>query len=245
MIKIGALLIAMGTGYGGAITSLKWHNYDFIDRADHGRLLQSAISFDGKGEADNPTEGGCVITLSEKKQKCSSVIYKSGLTSIAKLGLWDSGKDSGVRLLKNISADGYNGISIATSFLIPIEHKTATVEALTIYTPSVWVVKAIRYDPVADKEYPVGNNGEKGLPVIISTTFGAIGMYSSELPYYVGPDLVGYGLFDLSDEGTMKLNCVFRHTNIPANSILSHQCTIFVGGLSDVKEQIRKRYLSK
>ncbi|MGH9808323.1 MAG: hypothetical protein ACRD9W_13880, partial [Terriglobia bacterium] len=42
----------------GAIESLQWGGTEFIDANDHGRDLQSAVSFDGLTECDNPTEAG-------------------------------------------------------------------------------------------------------------------------------------------------------------------------------------------
>lgn len=41
-----------------AICSVRWSNKEFIDDFDHGRQMQSAASFDGLGEAYNPTEAG-------------------------------------------------------------------------------------------------------------------------------------------------------------------------------------------
>ena len=42
----------------GAIESVRWGGIEFIDAYDHGRELQSAVSFDGLTECDNPTEAG-------------------------------------------------------------------------------------------------------------------------------------------------------------------------------------------
>ena len=46
--------------YGGAITSLTYNGYEFVDISDHGREIQSALSFDDLGECFNPTEAGNV-----------------------------------------------------------------------------------------------------------------------------------------------------------------------------------------
>src|SRR6185369_15112561 len=42
----------------GAFCSLKWQGREFIDANDHGRCLQSASSYDERGEGFNPTEAG-------------------------------------------------------------------------------------------------------------------------------------------------------------------------------------------
>src|ERR1700757_3591251 len=44
--------------YAGAIGSLKWKGIEFIDHHDHGRELQTAVSYDNLGEGENPTEAG-------------------------------------------------------------------------------------------------------------------------------------------------------------------------------------------
>lgn len=44
--------------FAGAFGYLFWNGKQFVDDYDHGRLLQSAVTFDGKSEAFNPTEGG-------------------------------------------------------------------------------------------------------------------------------------------------------------------------------------------
>src|SRR5271165_5163676 len=44
--------------FSGAIGSLKWKGIEFINHSDHGRELQTAVAYDGLGEAENPTEAG-------------------------------------------------------------------------------------------------------------------------------------------------------------------------------------------
>lgn len=44
--------------YAGAINSMTFRGVEYIDTADHGRQLQTAVSFDGHGECYNPTEAG-------------------------------------------------------------------------------------------------------------------------------------------------------------------------------------------
>ena len=44
--------------FSGAVCSISYRGKEHIDTRDHGRLLQSASSFDGYGECYNPTEGG-------------------------------------------------------------------------------------------------------------------------------------------------------------------------------------------
>ncbi|MDB5036802.1 MAG: hypothetical protein JWQ35_330 [Bacteriovoracaceae bacterium] len=52
------MTIRTSNQFAGAIYSLTWAGKEFINHDDHGRELQSAISFDGYGECLNPTEAG-------------------------------------------------------------------------------------------------------------------------------------------------------------------------------------------
>ena len=56
------IVITTTSRLAGAIHSLTWNGREFIDSADHGRQLQSAVNFDAgsriRGETYNPTEAG-------------------------------------------------------------------------------------------------------------------------------------------------------------------------------------------
>lgn len=53
-----ALVMESAPRFAGAISSLVYRGRQHVDSADHGRLFQSAIHFDGWGECLNPTQGG-------------------------------------------------------------------------------------------------------------------------------------------------------------------------------------------
>jgi hypothetical protein len=52
------LYVSGGARTAGAIDSVVWDSVEFINAADHGRELQTAVTFDGQGECYNPTEAG-------------------------------------------------------------------------------------------------------------------------------------------------------------------------------------------
>lgn len=54
------VLTASGGRFAGAISSLTYRGVQYIDIADHGRQMQSAIQLDGWGECYNPNEAGSV-----------------------------------------------------------------------------------------------------------------------------------------------------------------------------------------
>ena len=75
----------------GAVESIIWNGREFIDSVDHGRELQSAITYDYFGECLNPTQGG-----SEEDGKGSTStsvlmsMHVSGnrLVSTSKMAYW-------------------------------------------------------------------------------------------------------------------------------------------------------------
>lgn len=57
-LRTGEIALSTCDHDAGAICSLTWRRKQFIDDYDHGCQLQSAVSFDGRGESENPTEAG-------------------------------------------------------------------------------------------------------------------------------------------------------------------------------------------
>ena len=112
-LTLGAIILTLATGYNSAAVSLQHNGMKYLDASDHGRLLQSAISYDGQGEANNPTEGGCSGLLASKLQRCSKLLSKSKTGAFySVLGLWDSGMLSDTELLKTYTAEGDQGLSL-------------------------------------------------------------------------------------------------------------------------------------
>ncbi|OWJ64988.1 hypothetical protein BWR60_21710 [Inquilinus limosus] len=84
------LEIKTSTRMGGAIESLTWKGKEFINSADHGRLMQSASSFNKLGECYNPTEAGSAY---DKRGKSSSELIEfsaegNRLTSTSRPAYW-------------------------------------------------------------------------------------------------------------------------------------------------------------
>jgi hypothetical protein len=53
--------------FAGAVSGLQFRGKRYVNTADHGRLIQSAVSFDGWGECLNPTEAGSVSDGRQRK----------------------------------------------------------------------------------------------------------------------------------------------------------------------------------
>ncbi|HWH22947.1 MAG TPA: hypothetical protein VNT25_06660, partial [Allosphingosinicella sp.] len=54
------ILLRFDPWFAGAVSELRFRGKSYVNAADHGRLIQSAVSFDGWGECLNPTEAGSV-----------------------------------------------------------------------------------------------------------------------------------------------------------------------------------------
>lgn len=248
-------------GFGTAITELRYRGFQYLNNSDHGRSLQSAVSFDGRGECYNPTEAGS--WRGAEVQDTSKVILKNKFYSLEYMGWWYNPGDSCLNegllakypktsvtsdylLAKKYNIKG-NTLDINTTFYSPRDHETATFEALTAYVPS-WIFDSIeRYDPKDKTSYPYSRMGEDRFPVILYSTFYpvAIGIYSYDLPEYYGPDLVGYGAFKFPESKVNKLNCVFRKTKVRENSSHSFNCKVILGTLKEVRDTISTLEQSK
>lgn len=134
---------------GGAIGSVKWKGVEFINRADRGRELQSAISYDDNGECYNPTEAG---THTDKKDTSSSVLryvkYSPGVwENTAQMAFWLYGdrvgggcKDgpqvstpfSKTLINKNINMN-YKGDSAVIEYIVSFKNPVGVPKQKTTY----------------------------------------------------------------------------------------------------------------
>lgn len=247
--------------FGGAVSSLKFRGKEHLDSADHGRLLQSASSFDGYGECYNPTEGGAAPYSQNQDVSVvkSARVAGNQLWTVVDMGFWlnpgqpypngcgihpeikqavNTVATSGHILDKHLTVGlpGFpNVIEHQVTFHVPEYHSSATFEASTAYVPKEFS-RALYYDPKRRLEIDPGiQQGEQSFPVILATPDNryAIGVYSPELPQ----NGVGYGRFSFPDVN--KWNCVFREINVIAMPY-SYRCLIVLGTLKEVENTMRK-----
>ncbi|WP_146029824.1 hypothetical protein [Erythrobacter sp. SAORIC-644] len=74
-------LTASGNRFAGSISSLTYRGVEYIDIADHGRQMQSAIQLDGLGECYNPNEAGSRAD-GKKLTSQSSLQYISSVSNL-------------------------------------------------------------------------------------------------------------------------------------------------------------------
>ena len=247
--------------FGGAVSSLVFRGKEHLDSLDHGRLLQSASSFDGYGECFNPTEGGEASDSGNENVsvvRMAKVGYRS-LHTVADMGFWlspgqaypqgcgtrknvvkavNTTPTSGHILEKTITLGmpGFpNVINHSVTFYPPASFSSATFEASTGYVPKEFS-RALYYDVVNDVEIdPKDRQGEQSFPVVLSTQDDAyaIGVFSPQLPQ----EGIGYGRFTFPDVN--KWNCVFRELNVQPKPY-RYVCMIVLGTRQEVKGTLRR-----
>lgn len=260
----GGSTIAVGVSArtAGAIDSLTWGGTQFVNAFDHGRELQSAVTFDGYGECLNPTEAGSDKDGAGPRSTSLLTVLETGTdwlrtrTRMAYFmgpGAHYGGCPKGAGpytsplsddvLTKHVTlgAAGIgNAIAYRATFTAPRAHSTATYEVVTGYMPPDFA-RFWTYDPAQQTLAPLSKGpGEQGLPVILATADGtrAMGVYAPDLPQAKTPE-AGYGRFSFTEmEGpgnaTVKWNCVLRKT-APAAGDHSFTCYVLVGTLRDVR----------
>ncbi len=202
----GRTVMVTATGRSaGAIESLQWGGVEFLDANDHGRDLQSAISFDGLGECDNPTEAGASRD-GNRPQSSSSWLHKgfvanNVLRTSSHMAYWlrqgqrsaeckhalnegDPSPVSSTRLAKTVRfLPGFgNVLEHRISFDLARPRSLAVIEVLTAYMPDRFDT-FYRYNPASDRMEALSDGpGEQDLPVVLATRDGthALGLYTPQ-----------------------------------------------------------------
>lgn len=232
------IVISTTARLAGAVDSLTWNGIEFIDSHDHGRQLQSAVSFDAGrdepfwAERFNPTEAGSRADgtgdfsssrLLEMHATDSSLSTRTQMAYWLAPGELSSGRAaindrvlSDVILEKRITIGDQgrnNVIDYQVKFHVPegTPHRYAQFEALTGYMPFEFSTFET-FDPTRGVlEMLDDGPGEQAKPIVFSTQDGlhAIGVLAGRT---TEPDLgkVGYGRFRFETERVVKWNCVWR-----------------------------------
>ena len=75
--------------FAGAVCSISFRGKEHIDRKDHGRLLQSASSFDRYGECYNPTEGGAARDAGSSTSELRAArVEGNGIRTLVDMAFW-------------------------------------------------------------------------------------------------------------------------------------------------------------
>ncbi len=272
-IRAGAgdseIIITTTKRLAGAIHSLRWNGKEFINSADHGRQLQSAVSFDNSptasAETFNPTEAGsrrdgAGPTSTSHLLELSAT--GNHLRTRTQMAFWLApGERSAGQLARNTTARsdyvltkdvriGYErwpqALDYRVTFTVPTNaaHTSAQFEALTGYLPPdfnmFW-----QYDPGTKKLVPLDDGpGEIINPVVLATADGrfAMGIFAppQSQPDTSGP---GYGRWRFQAEHVVKWNCVFRvrrtGERIPPGDY-TYRMLVPIGTLAEVEKMLQE-----
>jgi hypothetical protein len=220
----------------GAIDSVKWDGFEFIDSHDHGRQLQSAVNADVDGvfhiECYNPTEAGSAPDgLGPRSTSQLEFLgVKDGVLSTrTRMAYWlapgmkshgQPAQNTGLlsdHVLEKQVRLGRPGmdhvIDYRVTFRVPADrpHRFLQFEVLTGYMP--WTFgEEWRFDAATAALLPLPRqDGEQRDPVVLSTASGAQAMGVFAPPRTTaGRSPIGYGRFKFERDRVVKWNCVVR-----------------------------------
>ena len=260
-----AILVRTTSRFAGAIDSLTWGGREFIDRADHGRQLQSAASFDLAAgcafwaECFNPTEAGSRADGDGPTSSSELVSLKATaaeLRTTTRLAFWlrPGEKSAGRPALNDAVLSRHvltkrvrvghgtlaNVLDYRVTFTVPAgeKHTFAQFEALTGYMPPEFEVFR-KFTAATGKLDDLNDGpGEQASPVVFATASGrhAMGVFSPDQPS-PGYETAGYGRFRFPAEKVVKWNCAFRLRDPQGVPTGDHHFRLFVavGTLEDVR----------
>lgn len=230
-----------------AFCSLVWGGMEFINDYDHGRQLQSAVTF-GQGEDYNPTEAGANyfvdgVNPSPSSSKLLRISYSaSWLQTTTNMAFWkpvNGQKLSGYILIKDVTIGKDPNLPNVIDYYVTFynapntNHTFVQYEALTAYMP-----------PHFNRFYALNGNtveeltdgpGEQPHPVFFCNSIGShcMGAYARGLPQPEYPG-AGYGRWRFVGDSVVKWNMVFRFNGDMANGPASFGMQVVVGNYDTV-----------
>jgi hypothetical protein len=257
------VVVTTTAAFAGAIPSVRWAGKEFLDAADHGRLLQSASGFDAGfpgpfvSECFNPTEGGS-RSDGNRPTTTSRLLYLKAagteVLTVSRPAFWlrpgeqSTGRPAlnGTPLSEHLfrkhvrvgMAHSPHALDYRVTFTVPPgeRHAVGQFEAVTGYMPAEFE----RFWQLLPngRLAPLGDGpGEQPNPVVLSTADGryAMGVWGQSYPGVAdGP---GYGRFRFPAERVVKWNCVYRviqPAGIPTGDY-AFRMVVAVGSLENVR----------
>ena len=222
------ITITASSRLAGAIESITYEGKEFLIANDHGRGLQSATSYDYKGESYNPTEAGSSADLfsSESTSKLIAIRKVGALETQTQMAFWLPVGEKVLSdhvLFKRVEIIGPNTIQYDVQFYVPRDYSHGCLEILTGYMPPGFNT----FLTVGGVEVSHGP-GEIREPLIFTDGTHAMGIYTEWVN--------SYGRFNCIE--TMKWNSVYRKENIKAG-YYGFRSYVYVGRLEDVQGRMR------
>lgn len=260
--------VTASDNYGGAITSFSYRGVEYIDTYDHGRELQSAVSFNGWGECYNPTEAGNNHTNPPVSSQLQSWSNQGGiLATSTRMAFWLQPGESGYcgngvtsavnttvfsnDIFQKYVSFGLSGIpnvlSYQQTFNVnePAQRSSGVFEALTAYMPSSFNT-FLTFEPRTStlSQLPLNAPGCPGGSTCTYQPLPVIvatqdGLNAMAVYSPVAPT-GQYGTYKWTGTGaTSKWNCVFGEGTIPATSTYTYHCNVAFGTVEEVTNALR------
>jgi hypothetical protein len=209
--------------HAGAIYSLVWNGHEFINHTDFGRELQSAVTYDGLGEAYNPTEAGARRDWDTSTSQLLHADTSGALSTETRMAYWDPLPTATLSndILQKRVLIRPDHIEYMTTFNVSAPYSQAQFEAVTGYLGAEF---SSQYVLGADGTLAPRTQLVNERPLILATPDGnyAMGAYSQGAANY------GYSFTD-----TNKWSLVFWASNIE-RAAYRFVTKIFVGTLMQV-----------
>lgn len=252
--------------FAGAIESLTYRGVQYVDIADHGRQIQSAIQVDNLGECLNPNEAGSeadgakftsssvLLSISSANNVLTTLTQPaywlapgqqypttcSPFTSISRAQNTTVLSDYRIgRTTRFFGPSIPNLFLIDTTFTVPENRTTASVEGLTGYLPPSFTT-FLTYDRIERRLTKLNansSNQQTTTPIIVARPNGAsaMGVLSNFIPNTTSSNAAYYAYFYFGgSQATAKWSCVFGEQNLTANSTYTYSCPIAVGTVDEV-----------
>ncbi len=236
--------------HGGAIYSLVWAGFEYVDATDNGRELQTAWQLNDHGEGENPTEAGASADGTPATHS-STVVDQARtagnqLWTQARLAYWfpyQGQVTSPHRLSKTVTL-GYNNLSNILRHQITItivgDQQAINMEGLTLYGP-MGLSRFFSYDlatkACAEIDAPSKMWYDLPNPVILANSdlSRAITLYGLTGLYHYGGAYSGEGV---PPRPKLDCSCYQVHGPVPAGDYAWECFTIF-GTLDQVVATLR------
>lgn len=248
------LVLRTSARFAGAVSSLKWRGFEFVNTADHGREIQSASNLDLgtpiRDETYNPTEAGSrddgageksSSKLAEIRVKNRELWTKTQMAFWLAPGETSEGPAKNQTVLSNHFLEKHIALGISrlpqairydVRFLVPRDehHNLAVFETLTGYMNPA-LSEFLRFDSRSGELVPIDDGpGEQADPIAFSTPDGkfAVGIFNLDQPLPGDPPR-GYGRWKFKVEQVVKWNCVFRVNHPVAGKAYAYHHYVLVG----------------
>ncbi len=238
----GTVTITASSRFAGAVFSLKRGGVEYIDAHDHGRELQTAVQWDGRGEVENPTQAG---SLADGTGQTSRSVVLAAVASGNKyhvktqMAYWKPWQ--GHALSPDVVVQDYtvgwgglpNVVHVDMALHSAAAHK-ASLEAMTAYLPGTfryfYVLKAGAWQPVQRPSVLT----PRYAPIAISNGTEAMAVLGSGCP----GDCPTYATMYYGGNGPAKWS-TWHAFDAQAGGVYRYSADIVVGNLSEILDAIK------